>query len=233
MRILYTSPRRLSGWNDLDLGKLTLGIYPSWFQHAEEETVAGCEALLKQFQQMGVRVREIILPNLEAGRVAHLIIIAGEMAQALEEVYSTHHREFGPDVRINLALARQFTARDYIHAQQVRTEMMRSFNHVLAEVDVIITPSTGVPAPAIGKSTLSSGESDLTTLVEIMRFATPANLTGLPAISFPVGYKKAGLPIGMQAIGRAWQEPMLLRLALAAEQVVERKSPRVHFGILE
>ena len=52
-----------------------------------------------------------------------------------------------------------------------------------------------------------------------MRFVTAGNMTGLPAITFPAGYTKAGLPIGMQAIGRAWQESTLLRLALNAEKV--------------
>jgi Asp-tRNA(Asn)/Glu-tRNA(Gln) amidotransferase A subunit family amidase len=65
-----------------------------------------------------------------------------------------------------------------------------------------------------------------------MRFATPANMTGLPAISFPAGYNDASLPIGMQAMGRAWKEETLLRLALAAEQVVERKAPRIYYRIL-
>ena len=88
-------------------------------------------------------------------------------------------------------------------------------------------------APAIPAAALQGGESDLTTLVEIMRFATPANLAGLPAISFPAGYNPAGLPIGMQAIGRAWQEPTLLRLALAAEQTVERKQPQIYYQILQ
>ena len=52
-----------------------------------------------------------------------------------------------------------------------------------------------------------------------MRFVTAANMTGLPAISFPVGYTKKGLPIGLQVIGKAWDEANLLRMALAAEQV--------------
>ncbi len=65
-----------------------------------------------------------------------------------------------------------------------------------------------------------------------MRFATPANLTGLPAISFPAGYTPRGLPVGMQAIGRAWDEVTLLRLALGAENLVERQLPKVHFRLL-
>ena len=69
-------------------------------------------------------------------------------------------------------------------------------------------------------------------LLETIRFMTSANLTGLPAISFPAGYNDAGLPIGLQAIGGAWQEHTLLRLALAAGQVVKRRAPEVFYNLL-
>ena len=97
---------------------------------------------------------------------------------------------------------------------------------------MILTPTTGIAAPEIKKAALPDSESDLTTTIEIMRFTTAANMTGLPAISFPVGYTKKGLPIGLQVIGRAWDEANLLRMALAAEQVVERKAPQVYYQIL-
>lgn len=65
-----------------------------------------------------------------------------------------------------------------------------------------------------------------------MRFATVANLTGFPAISFPAGYTAGALPVGMQAIGRAWDEALLLRIALAAEARMVRRAPQRHFQIL-
>jgi Asp-tRNA(Asn)/Glu-tRNA(Gln) amidotransferase A subunit family amidase len=86
-------------------------------------------------------------------------------------------------------------------------------------------------APSIKSDALPDGESDLSVLTEIMRFANPANLTGLPAITFPAGYDQ-GLPVGFQVMGRPWEEHVLLRLAHAAAQVVERKAPHVHFNIL-
>ncbi|MBN2005468.1 MAG: hypothetical protein JXA21_19070 [Anaerolineae bacterium] len=135
-------------------------------------------------------------------------------------------------MRLNLALARAFTTRDYVQAQRVRTRLIANFNRALEQVDAIVTPATGLVAPPIPKTALPGGDSDLTTLVEIMRFVTPANLTGLPAIAFPVGYNGSGLPVGMQIIGRAWQEATLLRLALAAEQVVARAAPRLHHEAL-
>jgi len=110
--------------------------------------------------------------------------------------------------------------------------MISHFNRVLNTVDVIITPTTAVTAPRITTGAPEAGESDLSVLTEIMRFVTVANLTGLPAISFPAAHGVDGLPIGMQAIGRAYDEPTLLRLALAAEQVVERREPRLFHPLL-
>jgi len=209
-----------------------MGVFWPWFRHATAEVVAACEALLAQFEGLGAEVHEIVIPDLEAARVAHLVTIASEMAQAMEQFHAEHHREHGLDVRLNLTLARRFTALDYIKAQRVRTRLSAHFQHAFETVDVIVTPATALAAPLIPAAALPEGDSDLTTLTEIMRFVTPANLTGLPAISFPAGYTPEGLPVGMQAIGRAWDEVTLLRLALVAERLVERQAPRVHYRLL-
>jgi Asp-tRNA(Asn)/Glu-tRNA(Gln) amidotransferase A subunit family amidase len=219
----------LRDWDNLDLSDLTLGVFWPWFRHAAPEVVAACEALLGHFVSLGAAVRDIAIPDLQAGRVAHTLTIASEMMQAMSASYARHHQDHGLDVRVNLALARRFTAADYVLAQRVRTRLIHNFNQTFREVDVIITPSTGLTAPPIPAAALPDGDSDLTTLAEIMRYATPANFTGHPAISFPAGYDRAGLPIGMQAMGRHWQEATLLRLALAAERVVARQKPQIYF----
>lgn len=222
----------LEGWNDTNLKGLKIGIYRQWFEHAEKEVVDTCNAMLKKFEAMGCEIKEIVIPNLEANRVAHTVTIVSEMVQGMSETYDAHHKEHGLDVRINLALGRKFSADDYVKAQRIRTRMIRHFNRAFQEVDVILTPTTAIAAPEIKKGALPNGDSDLSTTVEIMRFATAGNLTGLPAITFPVGYTQKGLPIGLQAMGRAWDEVTLLRLALASEKLVERKAPQVHFNIL-
>jgi len=229
---LHQPAPSLSDWDNTDLSDLTLGIYWPWFRHTSVDTLSVCEALLYKLENMGAKIKEVAIPDLEAGRVAHAITIAAEMTNAMTPYYYKHHREYGLDVRINLALARLFSARDYIHAQRIRTRMIANFNNALKQVDIIITPTTGIPAPTITKSALLHSDFDISTSFEIIRFVTPANLNGLPAISFPAGYNDVGLPIGMQAIGHAWQEHTLLRLALAAEQIMERKAPKVFYRIL-
>ena len=104
----------LDGWDNLDLSELTLGVYWPWFRHASEEIISTCEWLLEKFKNMGAKVREVVIPDLEAGRVAHVITIAVEMAQALSHTYAKHHRQHGQDVRINLALGRALTGMDYM-----------------------------------------------------------------------------------------------------------------------
>ena len=229
---LHQPAPTLAGWNKTGIDGLRIGVFWPWFRHASAEVVSACEALLAKFTSLGAQVIDVVIPDLEAGRVAHVITIASEMAQAMNQYHRQHHRQHGLDVRTNLTLARAFTALDYVQAQRVRTRLMANFQHVFESVDVIVTPATGIAAPPIPASALPDGDSDLTTLAEIMRFVTPANLTGLPAISFPAGYSPAGLPVGMQAIGRAWDEVTLLRLALAAEGLVERKAPQVYFKTL-
>jgi Asp-tRNA(Asn)/Glu-tRNA(Gln) amidotransferase A subunit family amidase len=223
---------QISGWETGDIDGMTLGVFWPWFRHATADVVNICEQILEQFEAMGACIREVTIPDLEAARVAHTITIAGEIAQSMDRYYAAHRKDYSYEVRTNLALARSLTASDFILSQRVRGRVIANFNRVLSEVDIIVTPATGLPAPRILKGALPDGDSDLTTLVEIMRFATVANLTGLPSISFPVGYTPQGLPVGMQGIGRAWDEVSLFHLAQAAEKLVTRLEPQVHYDII-
>lgn len=217
---------------ELDLSDLVLGVYWPWFRHAAPGVVSTCEDLLSRLKGMGAKVLDIEIPNLEPARMAQLITIASEMATAMGDDFDNHKDDFALDTRINLAMVHYFTSRDYVHAQRIRTQTMATFQHVLRSVDAIVTPAVAITAPPIRQDALPKGESDLAQLSEIMRFAPFTNLTGHPSISFPAGYDSDDLPIGFQAIAKPWEENVLFRLAYAAEQLVERKAPRVHFSNL-
>jgi Asp-tRNA(Asn)/Glu-tRNA(Gln) amidotransferase A subunit family amidase len=222
----------LEGFDDFNLTGLTFGIFRPWFKHASSVMVEGCEDVLEGLEQLGAQVQEIEIRDLDAARIAHLVTIGSEIAAAVDAYYQDHRRDFSLEIRINLALARALTSVDYVKAQRIRTQTIENFERAFEKVDVIVTPSVGLTAPPIRADALPDGDSDLSLLIEIMRFATPANLTGHPAISVPAGYDEEGLPIGIQFIGRAWQEHVLLRLAHAVEQIVERKTPQVFYKIL-
>ncbi len=208
-----------------DLKGLRLGIYPEWFYDCEETMHTALKSSLKFLEDAGAEIVEIEIPELEEMRVAQLITIVSEMTTTMSPYDKKHRKDFGLDVRTNLAMGRSFTNVDYIHAQRMRTRAINIFKEAFNSVDAILTPSTGICAPEIPHKALPEGESNLPMLSDIMRFATPSNLTGHPAISIPIGYDPKGMPIGLQAIGRPWEESLLLGIAGILEQMSERRKP--------
>ena len=230
-RSLAQPPVTLAGWRDAGLAGLKLGVYRPWFNHAAPAVVAACDALLAELVKAGAEVREIEVPELDAMRIAHVVTFLAEEAANMADRREFYGQLSAPS-RLTLGLAYGLTATDYVQAQRMRTRAIAIFEGVLAEVDAIITPTTAITAPAIPAGGLPDGWSDLGATTELMRYVFPGNLTGLPAISFPAGYDEGGLPVGMQAMGRYWDEALLLRIAYAAEQALERRRPAVFFPIL-
>jgi Asp-tRNA(Asn)/Glu-tRNA(Gln) amidotransferase A subunit family amidase len=217
------APRGLHG--------ITLGVYWPWFRHAQPAVVAECERLLGHMVAHGARLVEIEIPELELARVAHLVSITSEMSTGMLPHIRDRFAAFGIETQLNLAIAQASTAVEYVHAQRARTRVIAHFERALQQCDAIITPASGNTAPRIHPS--GGAVSDLGRSMETMRFAFASNFTGHPAISFPAGYDPAGLPIGMQAIGRGWSERLLLRLAAFADTVVERRKPLRYYAPLD
>jgi aspartyl-tRNA(Asn)/glutamyl-tRNA(Gln) amidotransferase subunit A len=101
----------------------------------------------------------------------------------------------------------------YLRAQKVRTLIRRDFTHAFERVDALLLPTTPGPAFRLGEKIedpLAMYLSDIFTL--------PASLAGVPALSFPAGFTAGGLPVGMQLIGRPFEEETILRAARAHER---------------
>lgn len=225
-------PPVLSALASSDLKGVRLGVYSDWFDDADPAVAVACRTVLARLEDAGATIVEIEIPELALLRTVHLVTIVSEMAAAHELYYRAHRKDYGLDVRMNLALARRLTARDYVHAQRLRTRVNRYFFEQLHKVHAIVTPTTGTTAPLLPKDALATGESNLTQATRIMLYAMAANLTGLPAISFPAGYDDTGLPIGFQAMGRPFTEDHLLQLAQVAQSHVMRRKPALHFDLL-
>jgi Asp-tRNA(Asn)/Glu-tRNA(Gln) amidotransferase A subunit family amidase len=229
----WQRPPTLDGVANANLSGVRVGVYKPWFEHASPAIVAACTRAVDALREMGASIVDIEIPDLELVRVAHLVTIIAEMATAHVELYRKHRNEYAHDTRLNLAIARALLGLDVIHASRIRTRISRNFADVLRRVDVIATPTTGCTAPPIAQDSLATGESNLTITDQIMRFAPVGNLAGLPALTLPVGYDADGLPIGLQLMGRAWDEALLLRIGLALEPRIERRTPRVHTRLLD
>ncbi|MEC9465782.1 MAG: amidase [Myxococcota bacterium] len=222
----------LDGFGESDLTGIKIGIYEPWFNHASDSMVRACRSRLDELVTHGAELVAIEIPDLDLVRLAHLVTIASEMRTAMDVHYPNKRSLFGLDVRTNLALASRFTSLDYVKAQRIRTESIKTMLDLFDRIDLIASPTTGCTSPAIPDSALPDGISDLGQITEIMRFAPLANLTGLPAISVPAGYDSSNLPIGLQFHARPWNEALLLKTAWIVESHHQRIAPEVSFNLL-
>ncbi|KAM7474803.1 hypothetical protein LguiB_022046 [Lonicera macranthoides] len=220
------------------LGSLRLGKYTEWFNDVFSTDISDkCEDALNLISEThGCKMVEIVIPEIDHMRMAHVVTIGSESLCALTPDYEDGNgKKLTYDTRINLALFRSFKGSDYVAAQRVRRRIMYYHMEIFKKVDVIVTPTTGMTAPVIPPSALESGESNLPVTANLMRFIIAGNFLGLPAISVPIGYDKQGLPIGLQLIGRPWGEASILRLAAAVEELCckPKKKPLSFYDILK
>jgi aspartyl-tRNA(Asn)/glutamyl-tRNA(Gln) amidotransferase subunit A len=166
-------------------------------------------------------VVEVTIPSLQYAGAAQPVIM-------LSEAFTYHARNlrskpeaFGDMVRLRFRVGGLFTAGEYVQAQRVRGVLKRECAATLQEVDLIASPTMSNPPPAF------SG-IDVMTTARVPSFTGPYNLTGMPAISIPCGFTKAGLPIGLQLAGKPFDEPTVLRAAYTYQQHVrlfEKRPP--------
>ena len=137
----------------------------------------------------------------------------------LNEMYeNTRSEGFGNEVKRRIligtyVLSSGYYDAYYLKAQQVRRLIKSDFDNAFADVDAILTPSTPTSAFRIGDKTDDPVSMYLNDI-----FTVPVNLSGLPAISVPTGYDKNNLPLGLQLIGKAFDEQTILNLSLAIEK---------------
>ncbi|HEX8705623.1 MAG TPA: amidase [Myxococcaceae bacterium] len=222
-------PHHLSGYEHAGLEGVRLGICWPYFEDADAEVVARCKEAVKALTDAGARVVEIPPPDLNTVLWTHSCIILSEMAEAMLPQRTS---EFGLDSRANLAIGRHFRATDLVHALRHRHRLTRELLSLMADVDVIVTPSTATTAPAIPEAALPAGESNLPVVDALMRFIRLANLTGSPALSVPAGFDNAGLPVGVHLMGRPYEEHLLLRLGRVVERATPHRTPATHVRVL-
>ena len=224
----------LKGLGEAKLSGRRVGVYWKYFEHADSEVVMACKVALEQLKSLGVEVKEIVIPELEETRVAHFVTIAVEMGSALLADVDQHFDEMNLETQLLLAFSYNASGVEYINAQKQRTRALEIVKRLFEEVDIIVTPATAIPAPAIIPAAVSKGISDATASGQLMRFAFLANFTGIPGLVLPVGYTKSGLPISVQLMGRWHEEHVLLQAGWALENcgVFPRKKPQIFTDLL-
>jgi len=200
-----------------DVSGLVIGVEEDYyFRDVDNEIERLVRAQIDELVSRGARVRTVEIPTLRYSEWA-------ELATSLSEASAIHHNDlvhraddFGADIRFLFELGELFSSVDYLQAQQVRRQLKNDFGAALSEVDVLIAPTLPVMAPDIGSSEADLNGTKVDLIDSFIRFTGPSNLTGLPAMSVPVGFN-GDLPVGLQIIGRAFDERTVLNVGKAIE----------------
>ncbi len=215
-----------------------IGLPKEYFTDGiEPEAAAAVKEAIEEYKKLGAEFVEVSLPHTKYGVPVYYIITPSEVSSNLARHdgirygYSTYADENGLDKvyansrgqgfgqeskrRIMLgtyALSAGYFDAYYLQAQKVRTKIKEDFDKALAEVDLLLTPTSPHPAFKIGEQAADPLKMYLEDI-----FVTGASLAGLPALAIPCGTAQ-GLPVGLQLIGRAFEESTLLSAAHQYQQ---------------
>ncbi|NOJ92447.1 Asp-tRNA(Asn)/Glu-tRNA(Gln) amidotransferase subunit GatA [Corallococcus coralloides] len=231
------SPDCLTGLEDGVRG-LKLGVPREYFAEGMDPEVAGTlRASLEELEKLGATLVDVSLPHTKYALATYYLLASSEAssnlarydgirygqrakdARGLKELYTqTRGQGFGAEVKRRImlgtyALSAGYYDAYYLRAQKVRTLIREDFTKVFQQVDAIVSPTSPVPAFKLGAKV-----DDPLSMYLMDVYTLPCNLAGLPGLSVPCGFTQGGLPIGMQLLGRPFDEARLLRIARAFER---------------
>src|SRR6202158_2143344 len=179
---------------------------------------------IRSLQELSAKVKEVSLPLLSETEEAGNHIAWPEATPHHQQAgwFPAHSAEYGEDVRARLEMGTGITATAYLRALEAREKFIQQFHLAMtdAHVDALVVPTTPIAAPLIGEESTPVGKENHPTRALLLRLNRPANLAGIPAISIPCGFTSSGLPVGLQLIGTAADEPLLLRIAQMAQAIM-------------
>lgn len=203
-----------------DLRGTRIGVPAAWLdtRRVDGEVLAQFEAGLRRFAELGARVEEVALPEADLMTLVNRLLTLGEAGAYHAPFLKDQARDYAPDVRLRMELGAHLSARDYLLGQRLRGEIAREVHQIMARVDAIALPTMPVYPALIGQPMWEFGSGEREAVVEAMvRFPAPFSVTGQPAFSLPCGLTEAGIPVGLQLVGRPFGEAALIRIAAAFE----------------
>lgn len=170
-------------------------------------------------EQLGAVVIPLRVPDIAGLNATGRVILLCEAAAVMER-YMSARGDFGPDVLALLDQGCLLPATDYINAQRMRRVFRSEFRSLWKQVDCLLTPTTPTGAPKIGQATLDVGGVEEDVRIASTRLVRGINVLGLPALSIPCGFDERSLPLGLQIIGRDFQEARILTVGAAIEDAL-------------
>jgi aspartyl-tRNA(Asn)/glutamyl-tRNA(Gln) amidotransferase subunit A len=166
----------------------------------------------------GAQLREVECKGMKEAAPLVGAITVGEALSYHWKWLQARAKDYGADVRERMEANRNQRTLEYLQAQEKRRTYTEALVKVFESVDVLAAPTLPILPPLIGQKEISLGRTREDVRAALLRMTRPGNLTGLPAVSLPCGYTADSLPVGLQLIGRHYDEATLLRVAYAYEQ---------------
>ena len=191
-----------------------------YWDKLDNEVRRATEAAVRDMEKRGAVVREISLPHLLESNEAATNISLAEARHVHEAAgyFPGSAAEYTEEVRKRIEAGGQVTAIKYLEGLDVRKRMLAEFDAAFQDVDAIVAPTVPIPAPPISAEFVQIAGEQVGVRPALVGMNRPANFTSLPAMSVPCGFTRDGMPIGLQLIGRAFDETTILRIAFAYER---------------
>jgi len=201
---------------------LTIGVPAAFYVDDLDAEVAGVlDATIAVFKREGANVVRVELPDQRQLSAASQLVLAVEAAALHKRWMIERPQDYGPQVLMRLQNGLAIPGVSYLEALRWRGPALAAHLAAVAEVDAVIAPVSPVPAPTIAESDVGNSPDADAVIQRLTRFTRPINYLGLPSLSIPSGFTRAGLPVGMQLIGRSFDEATLLRIGAAFQRATD------------
>ncbi|HMI50178.1 MAG TPA: amidase [Candidatus Saccharimonadales bacterium] len=211
--------------------KFRLGIPREFFLDVVSDEVRSVfDGAVEMFRRDGAEAKAISIPLLDETEDAGNQIAWAEATHYHQQQgwFPARAAQYGEDVRVRLEMGTQVRATTFLRALEQRNEFIQQLQQTMAdsEIDALIAPTTPLTAPYLDEETTQIGDKTYPARAMLLRLNRPANLAGVPAISVPGGFTRAGLPVGMQLIAAKNKEHLLLKIAQSLEsRFPEKRRP--------
>jgi aspartyl-tRNA(Asn)/glutamyl-tRNA(Gln) amidotransferase subunit A len=235
----FAAPRREAGSFVAALSRgvrgLVIGVPDSEWADASEPVQRAGRAALSALEKEGAVLVPLRLDLAQHAAAIGYVIIAGEARAGVRTEWRDHADEMGDDLQVSFSALDAFSALEYLDVCRLRSGVRRELARAFGTIDLLALPSTVSAAAKVTDTDMRTGFIDTKVLDGLCRFMFLGNLTGLPALSAPVGCDAVGLPVGLQLIGDAWDEATIFAAAGHLERigVAVPRRPRITASILD
>jgi aspartyl-tRNA(Asn)/glutamyl-tRNA(Gln) amidotransferase subunit A len=198
---------------------LKVGVPTSFYvDDLDAEVARALDETILILKREGADIVKVELPDQRQLTAACQLVLAVEAAAYHKRWLIERPQDYGPQVLMRLQNGLAIPGVSYLEVMRWRGPALAAHIAATSGVDVVVTPVAPVPAPTIAESDLGNDPTAEAVIQRLTRFTRPINYLGLPALAVPAGFTKGALPIGMQLIGRSFDEATILTVGAAFQR---------------